>query len=225
LTAARSSVTVVGSSHSADVRPIDPIACVAADGAWAVVAGQLWVVVLRDLVRRHAIRVHRDIVSACAVSQRFDAVAAGTADGSLLLWSCEGGALVRAIDLGRCVPTKIAISPAWGFVLSACEEIVGGRRRHTLCVHTINGQPIRRVEVKGAIDFWYCWTSREGIDFVFYVTEFGRCSVAEVYRIDKPKYVLSVQGSVMGAYYENDISAMAIATSAGQILFVPLRIQ
>jgi hypothetical protein len=218
------SLSIIGSGHFGDTRPIDRIDCAAVDGPWIAVGGGCWVVVLRELAQRHALHAAWT-VSACALSQRFDAVVAGTADGALLMWSCERGELLRAVELGRCVPLRIMISPAWGFVISACEEIVRGRKRHVVFVHNINGVAVKSAEVEGAIDFWYCWASREGMDYLLYVTEFGKCKLAEVYNIDRPKYVLSVEGRVLGAYYENDISAIAIATSVGQILFVPLKLE
>jgi WD40 repeat protein len=210
-------------------RPLSPdlngLTCLATDKSWIVAGGDAWIVVFRDFEKLHRIQAYRDSVATCAVSQQFDLVVAGTNDGSLILWSCESGALTHAIELGKYRPIKILISPCWGFIVSYCSEIDRGVLKHHIFVHTINGLLVKRTEIVGAVDYWQVWNSAEGFDYLFYSTESGHWNVCEIYKIASPRLVHSSHSKVLAAYYSTDVGALVIGTSGSQVYFIPLRLE
>jgi hypothetical protein len=194
----------------------------AADGCWIVFGGDAWLVLFRNLKRAQVLQAYRDSVSACAVSSTFGVVAAGTNDGSLMIWSCQTGALVRAIELGRCVPQKILISRTWGFIISYCREIVRGALKHHLFVYTVNGSFVKRTEIAGAVDYWCCWSSPQGFDYLLCATDFGKLDISEVYEIEVQKYIYSCQGRVIAARISPELSTVILITVSGHIHILPL---
>jgi WD40 repeat protein len=194
---------------------LDQITCLANDRSWLVAGCDAWLVIFYEWKRLHTIQVYRDSIAACSICQRFDVIVAGTNDGSLILWTCESALLVRSIELGRFIPRRILVSPSWGFIVSACEQIICGCLKHHIFVHTINGSLVARTEVNGAIDFWYSWTSSDGFDYLFYVTDKNQCNFCEVYDIGMATYVHSGQGPVLAAFVSNDLDSLVFVTASG----------
>ena len=129
--------------------------------------------------------------------------------------------MVRTMELGKMIPKKILISNCWGFIVSYCQEIVCGNVKHHILVHTINGELLKRLEIMSPINYWYTWSSYDGVDYLVLAGEGGKLDVCEIYEMNIQKNIYWCQSPVLDMCYCNDLSAFVIATAAGHVHFVP----
>jgi hypothetical protein len=197
------------------------VTCFAVDNPWIVAASDSWIHVFKDLSLLYRIQVYRDAVSACAVSAPFHLIIAGTNDGSLIIYSCGSGAMVKVLELDNIVPKKIIVSSGWGFIISCCQEIVLGTLKHHILVHSVNGELLKHEVQQTPVDFWYSWTSYRGFDYLLSATETGKLAVCEVYYLEKLELLGNSQSKIIAARYLKDYGGIVIATGNGQICFIP----
>jgi hypothetical protein len=196
------------------------VTAIASDGDWIVVGGTALVLFKRG-EKVAFLQVYRGTVSAVAVSEVYGVIVAGTNDGSLVIISLRTLSMVRAIDLGNQVPRRVLVTPAWGFIVSYCQEIVCGSVRHSVVVHTINGGFVKRVEIAAQVDAWECWASWDGFDFMVLASGGGKLDVCEVRYLNLKRNQYICQAQIVGVHYAPTYRFIVAVSAAGQLFFVP----
>jgi hypothetical protein len=132
----------------------------AASGSKTVVLsdsnGQLLALAIADFPTLRPIScVTCDYISAIAVSSKFGAVALGTRNCRLSVWSLADGSFRFSCEVPE-PPTRIVITNCWGFIL-----VESGR---TLHLFGINGNLIRTAQLPSPLLHAVTWAS-DGCDF------------------------------------------------------------
>ena len=204
---------------------------------------------LRSVV---TIQSYRSSVSACAVSQTFNILACGTLDGALIIYTKDAGKIIKVVDLtkfsnnikndiknknienltkrnfdvnfstGGVTPKKIIISPTWGFIVVFCDEIDLGVLKHFVCIFTINGQFIRKVDISIEIDYWACWASYSGFDYIVFVSETGHVFINEVFYMNNKQPLFNCRDRIVTSYFSKETSTLVLVTSGGNVIFIPI---
>jgi hypothetical protein len=199
-----------------------PIVCVAADGDWTSVAdAESSFSLYHSWKAPFSIPIFTSSVRSCAVSAPFKIVVCGTRDGSVLFCSLNLQIVVRIIDLGGRRPVRILITPGWGFVCVYIREVAEGILRHILALYTVNGEPIRQVEIPAAVIAWSSWSDDGGFDFIAIALEDGRCHFFEAFWLDVGESAFDVCKSVVGIGFAPAVQAGVIVLADGQVIVVP----
>jgi WD40 repeat protein len=103
------------------------------------------------LLERFSIPTYRSAVVCGCVSPEFSVVVSGTSDGALVVGLLADGSTVRVVRL-TFVPARIAVTPAWGFIVVHGAEAVSGRPRGVIAVYTINGQLVRTAAFRAEVE-------------------------------------------------------------------------
>lgn len=227
---------------------LSSISCAASDGIW-LAAGRdnASISIVCNLRSVATIQLYRSSVSACAVSETFNVLACGTVDGALVLYTKNAERIVKVVDISRCVqnpsksgggegtfcekktvaasvvPKKIIVTPSWGFIVVFCNEIDLGALKRFICVFTINGEFVRKVDISFDIDFWTCWSSYSGFDYIVFASDSGHVYVNEVFYMNNVSQSLfNCRDRIVASYFSKQTSTLVLATSGGKVLFFPI---
>jgi hypothetical protein len=225
------------SEHIVDIGPAD-ITTLATDGIWAAIGRQDATILLIRMHHRkperdihYTISLFQDAVRTIAVSSVFNMVVAGTAAFSILFYSTVTCELVRIVKLKETVgseilPKSILITPAWGFVVVHGTEIVAGSEKFLVVVYTVNGILVHKTEIGFPIQFWHCWASTRGFDYLAYADEAGKVYYNEVFYLASQESVLidSVKSPILAMLFSSSLSSLVIVTKEGQIHFEPMNL-
>ena len=123
---------------------------------------------------------------------------------------------------GGVTPKKIIISPTWGFIVVFCDEIDLGVLKHFVCIFTINGQFIRKVDISIEIDYWACWASYSGFDYIVFVSETGHVFINEVFYMNNKQPLFNCRDRIVTSYFSKETSTLVLVTSGGNVIFIPI---
>lgn len=208
---------------------------ISVDGDYSVIVNNSTSITLIHSVSNvSTIQFYCEEIIVSAVSITFHTMAFGTKNGSLVICSTTTNKLVRIVALSqkeqtnelkpigyRIYPHKIIITPSWGFIAVHYNEIISGVKHYFVSIFTINGELIRRVEISTEIDFWYCWTTYSGFDYIAFASNNGRIAISEVFYF-KPQIIYNSRAKVVGLNYDQNASTLIFVMNDGKIVFLPI---
>jgi hypothetical protein len=155
-------------------------------------------------------------VCCCAVSRRFAIVAAGTDDRRLVIADAENADALRVVDLPA-VPARVAVTPAWGFLIVHAAEADARR----MLLYSVNGRLIRDVEVRLQITAWSSWASPAGFDFMVCGTADGAIYAFEVFWLRLGTPLWSCGDEIVTLEYDDQHGVVVAITRGGKLYIVP----
>jgi hypothetical protein len=172
------------------------------------------------LMERFSIPTYRSAVVCSCISPEFGVVVSGTSDGALVVGTLADGSTVRVVRLPF-VPVRVAVTPAWGFVVVHGTEVVGGRPRGVIAVYTINGLLVRSVAFRPAVECWTVWASERGFDFMVIAADRGKLWVFEVFWLDLGMPAYRCGAEVVALEFSRRANVVVAVSSDGALHIVP----
>lgn len=170
-------------------------------------------------------------ISCIALNDDFHTIVCGTRDGSLLFYSLTTAKIIKCVNLktGR-RPSSLLITPAWGFVVVYETFIQDGKLLHAIEVFSINGELIRsttnqQIQISRAIKSWSAFRDNKGFDYVIMTNDKNECFLTEAFYLnDLDHPFFAAQSNITAISFLNDESVALVATTNGDIIFVPFRL-
>jgi hypothetical protein len=106
-------------------------------------------------------------------------------------------------------------------VLVYADRIIPGSRDYNLSAYTINGQPVRSLNLGTGIDGWCTWQSTHGFDYVAVGTTKGEVLVAEVFYLEAMAPVHKSPNRIVGISFVSESSQIVVVSDSGNVAVVP----
>ena len=164
---------------------------------------------------------YHDVTTCLCISNVFKIHIHGTKDGSLVVSSIEDGVTIRVIYMNDEIPTRVMITPSWGFIVAEVHSIQNGSRVNKIVIFTINGQLIRKTKIDSSILEWTSWKSSRGFDYIAYINSNNKMWVSEAFYLSFNPIELSLSSSIISMRYWKDICMIVIATNDGKAILYP----
>lgn len=161
------------------------------------------------------------LICSIAISSGFHSVIAGTHDGFLLLCSLNNGTIIKSLDLEKCHPIKILITPAWGFIIVYLTQIHQGELLHFISVYSINGILIMKKEIDSPINAWCTYKTYDDFDYVVYVDEKNNFYSFEAFYLNISSRFYQTKSRIISLAYDIEQSTLIALTVEGKALFIP----
>jgi hypothetical protein len=203
--------------------------CVAADRRNVVSGGSdtishCWFVEDFGLKPHRVPSFRGEIVCVC-LSLHFNVWVCGTSDGAIMVLETRRGIVTRVIPLeNKARPSRVLVTPEWGFIVVYLTDVVAGKVRHSLAVFSINGEAVRTCEIRSGIVAWAAFASEDAFDFIVFADEDGAVFVSEAFYLDVKEY-MRVREQVLSIYYSRRDDMVIVVTKTGKIYFESRRIE
>jgi hypothetical protein len=193
------------------------------DGNLIAVAGQDSVISVFQILQfdsvqeAFAISTFREKIKTLYISGRFHTIVCGSVDNSISLWSINSRRFTKAVDLGKCRPKKVVITPGWGFIVVFSKEISVDAVLPALTVLTLNGEFIGQTHLLCPIRHWTAWSSRNGFDFLL-MSDCNNCVyVFEAYFAVVGEPVAKFSLEIVGLHFDIDEEKILVVLESGDI--------
>jgi hypothetical protein len=161
-------------------------------------------------------------VISCAVNSEFAAVASGTRDGSVLIFSTTSRTVVHVLKLGNRCPKKILITKKWGFVVVYETETKGGDVSQWIEVFTIDGLFVRREKCPCDVQVWSTFSNTKGFDYIAMTGHTGALYVFEAFYLRMGPPLFRCVWKLVGLSYSEDLRIVCAVDVTGTGFFIPL---
>jgi hypothetical protein len=209
--------------HSADMLPrqCEEILCIASDvGYLAVGTRDAEILVYKSSdCSQLAFRIpaFSASISCCTVSSGFHSLVFGTQSGDLLFCSLNSGSVIRSVSLNGGRPSRILITPFWGFVAVYATFINEGTLAHRLSLFSINGDLIETTEIESAVVAWNSFTSTDGFDFIAFADSRGNAYIFEAFLLNPAEPIFHGSSQVVSISFLHNESTAALLTEDGTL--------
>ena len=170
---------------------------------------------------RSTFKCYRDSVTCSCLSRDFNIHIAGTRDFALIVTSLKTGRTTQVIELDNAVPTRVIVTPSWGFIVVEVRERIQGLLKHSLLLYTINGTFVRKTVLEaGSIKHWTAWSSNNGFDYIAFITDNLSLFAMEVFYMTPTRLSMTPIHPPVGLSYSNRLSALIVIEKDGKLSVV-----
>jgi hypothetical protein len=112
----------------------------------------------------------------------------------------------------------VLVSQAWGFIVvyEKCQE------SKFVEVYTVNGDFVKRKEVKAAVKVWTTWRSTAGFDYIIMALKSGSIFAAETFILKFEKLGEGIR-DVEGIFYSEKLGIIFANLEDGRTWMIPYR--
>jgi WD40 repeat protein len=161
-------------------------------------------------------------VISCAVNSEFAAVASGTRDGSVLIFSTTSRTVVHVLRLDNRCPERILITKKWGFVVVYEREAKGGDVSRWIEVFTIDGLFVRKEKCPCDVPVWSTFSNAKGFDYIAMTDQKGAVYVFEAFYLKIGQPLCRCGEKLVGLSYAEDSRVLCAVGATGTGFFIPL---
>ena len=220
--AQKNEISVVTNGRPLSLQFENTITSIASAGRWVSVTCDDNVSRVIDTSRINDIRTsfkcYRDSITCSFISNDFHIHVAGTRDGALVLTSLKTGKTTHVIELGNAVPTRVLVTPSWGFIVVDVKQKIQGFVKHFLDLYTINGDFIRKTELEAtSIIQWTTWSSHCGFDYIAFITDNLVVFTMEAFYMTPRRLSSSLIRRPIGIFYSEKLSALLTVENDGRL--------
>jgi hypothetical protein len=221
----RSNELMTGNSEL-KIQHRNAIVAVASERDWTVIADRdSSLAVYRSKEFQFSIPIFTGLGHSLSIVGKFQLIVCGTDDGALLFCSLNKGVVTRIVPLQRERGISVLVTNGWGFVLVYSQSF-GEKEgaKHYLRLFTVNGDPVRHVEINSRVVAWSTFTSVDGFDFVAMGLEDGGCYVFEAFYLTIGKSCFRSRSPAIGITFSSSLNVGIVATRDGNLTFFPHKV-